>query len=264
MKHTIYILAAATCILLSCNNGNHQHQDREEGLKNEVIVLGTIHGQHLTEEEYSIEVLTALIRAIAPDIILTEIPPDRFPVAMKEFLEKDTITESRVIRFPEYVDVIFPLSREMGFEIIPTAGWTQEMADNRREKLKAISEDSSRAEEWQKLLKAGKKSEFLIKATGREFDPYWINSEEYDQLSEIELSVYNELFNDELGPGGWDNINQAHYDLISDALNKYQFQGKRILITYGAGHKGWFLRALKKREDIELKTLQEVTASNEK
>ena len=26
--------------------------------------------------------------------------------------------------FPEYADVVFPLTKEMDFEIIPTAGWT--------------------------------------------------------------------------------------------------------------------------------------------
>jgi len=178
---------------------------------------------------------------------------------MKEFLENDSISEPRVVRFPEYIDVIFPLSKTMDFEIIPTAGWTKEMADDRREKLKAIRLDSNRVDEWNKLTLAGQKSDSLIKASRSEFDPYWINSDEYDRLVEIELSVYNELFNEELGLGGWDNINQAHYALISQALEKYKFQGKRILITYGAGHKGWFLKALKKRNDIELKTLLEVT-----
>ena len=97
-----------------------------------------------------------------------------------------------------------------------------------------------------------------MKASGLEHDPYWINTDEYDRISEIELSVYNELFNEELGRGGWDNINSAHYGYIDDALDEYEYQGKRILITYGAGHKGWFLKELKKREDIELKTLQEL------
>lgn len=251
MKNKLYILGLALLLLVSC----HTKKDEVEELKNEVIVLGTIHGQHLTQSQYSIEVLTAMIRKIAPDIILTEIPPDRYSIAMQEFLQTGKITEARVVRFPEYVDVIFPLYKDMGFEIIPTAGWTKEMSDQRNKQLKAISEDPARASEWQQLQQAEKKSSALIKATGREFDPYWINSDAYDQLAEIELSVYNNLFNDELGAGGWDNINAAHYALISQALDEYKFQGKRILITYGAGHKGWFLRKLKQRNDIELKTI---------
>ncbi|MFK8104336.1 MAG: hypothetical protein AB8G15_17545 [Saprospiraceae bacterium] len=234
---------------------------KKEAQPNEVLVLGTIHSGHLREASYNLEVLTTLIQAINPDVILTEIPPDRFPIAAKEFAEKDTITEPRVKRFPEYVDVIFPLSKTMDFEIIPTAGWTKEMADQRRDQLAAIQKDSSRATEWAALTRAGQLSDSLLTASGRSSDPYWINSDAYDELVEIELSVYNELFNEELGLGGWDNINEAHYHYIAKALDEYTGQGKRMLITYGAGHKGWFLRALKKRTDIQLISLAEAVKS---
>lgn len=225
---------------------------------NEVIVIGTIHGGHLEHPEFGITVFKDLIRQIKPDIILTEIPPDRFDAATKEYQEKDTVTEARVSRFPEYVQVIFPLTKEMDFKIIPTAGWTKSMADARSQKLKEISEDSTRIGDWKEYLRAVHASDSLIKASGRAYDPYWINSPEYDSLAEIELRVYNRLFNEELGAGGWDNINKTHFSYIAKALDDYSNQGKRILITYGAGHKGWFLRELKKRTDIKLLSLQEV------
>ncbi len=226
---------------------------------NEVIVLGTIHGGHLQHPEFGIKIFKNLIREINPDIILTEIPPDRFDAAFREYQEQDTVTEARVSRFPEYVQVIFPLTKEMDFKIIPTAGWTKSMADARSAKMKAISEDSLRKAEWQEYLQAVHISDSLIKASGRAFDPYWINSPAYDSLAEIELRVYNRLFNEELGAGGWDNINKTHFSYIAKALDTYAYQGKRILITYGAGHKGWFLRELGKRSDIRLRSLGEVT-----
>ncbi len=240
-------------IVFSCQHGKEQADKR-----NEVLVLGLIHSGHRTQKEFSIDVLTKLIRDINPDVILTEIPPDRFPKAMKEFTELDTIMEPRVIRFPEYVDVIFPLTKEMDFDIIPTAGWTREMADARSKKLREISQDSSRVEEWTAYTNANKKADSLMEASGRRYDPYWINSDAYDEAAEVRLGTYNELFNDELGPGGWDNINESHYSYIANALDSLTNQNKRILITYGAGHKGWFLRALKKRDDIRLVTLQEL------
>ena len=52
--------------------------------------------------------------------------------------------------------------------------------------------------------------------------------------------------------GGWENINIAHYWNIEKALEKYRHQGKRFLVIYGAGHKGWFLRQLEKRDDIAI------------
>lgn len=238
--------------LVSCGNSTKNETKVDLGIKNEVMVLGMIHSGHITSKQYGTHALKKIIKEINPDYILTEIPPDRYPAAANEFIEKDTITEPRVIRFPEYVDVIFPLTKEMDFEIIPTAGWTKEMADDRSQKLRAISNDSLRTSDWGAYLTAGKKSDSALNALGERDDPYMINSEAYDKAVEIELSVYNRLFNDELGDGGWDNINAKHYHYIEKALDSLKNQGKRILITYGAGHKGWFLRALKKREDIEI------------
>ena len=110
----------------------------------------------------------------------------------------------------------------------------------------------ARKADWDAYTAANKLSDDTLKATGRENDPYFIHTDEYDRIGDIGLQVYNKLFNAEIGLGGWENINIAHYWNIEKALEKYQYQGKRILITYGAGHKGWFLRELRKRDDIKL------------
>ncbi len=220
--------------------------------KNEVIVLGTIHSGHLTDPVYNVEYLKKLIRKINPDYILTEIPPDRFEAAMSGFRKDGVITEPRVKVFPEYVNVIFPLTKEMKFEIIPTAGWTKFMNDDRNRILKAISENPARKADWDEYQAANKRSDEMLKATGKENDPYFIHTDEYDRIEDIGLQTYNRLFNAEIGLGGWENINIAHYWNIEKALEKHRFEGKRILITYGAAHKSWFLRQLRKRDDIKL------------
>ena len=160
-------------------------------------------------------------------------------------------------QFPEYVDVIIPLTKEMDFTLIPTSAWTEEMANDRLTKMRAIRDDANREYEWRKYGLAKYIADSIKEASGRQYDPYWINSPAYDDASEIALRVYNELFNEELGPGGWDNINKAHYENIEKALKEYTNQGKRIVITYGAGHKGWFLRKLRERDDIKLISLGE-------
>lgn len=250
MNKLLYILIIF--FLLSCNTDK----------QNEVLVLGLIHGKHLTEPEFSTDVLREMVRKIDPDVILTEIPPDRFEKAMTTFGETGVVNESRVAQFPEYIDVIIPLTNEMDFTIIPTAAWTEEMANARLEKMRAIRDDPAREYDWQKYGFARHLADSIKEASGRQYDPYWINSSAYDDAGEIALSVYNDLFNEELGLGGWDNINKAHYANIEKALNEYSNQGKRILITYGAGHKGWFLRELKKRKDIKLIGLEDVMGSN--
>lgn len=220
--------------------------------KNEVLVLGTIHGGHYTDSLYTTAYLEKLIRQIRPDYILAEIPPDRFANAMAGFKRDDSISEPRVMRFPEYVAVVFPLIKEMNFEIIPTAGWTKPMADERTAKLQTISKDPLRTEDWAAYTTANNMSDSVYQATGRVNDPYFIHTHTYDSIQDIALQTYNRLFNVELGLGGWENINIAHYWNIEKALEKHRYKEKRFLIIYGAGHKGWILRQLKKRDDIEI------------
>ena len=232
--------------------GCQSNQDTPTKPLNEVLVLGAIHSGHLKDSVYNVAYLDRLIRAIDPDYILTEIPPDRMQAAMDGFIRDDSISESRVARFPEYADVVFPLTKEMDFEIIPTAGWTRTMANDRSQKLRAIREDPNRAEDWKAYTEANQKSDSLYKATGKVNDPYFIHTQAYDDIQDVGLQMYNKLFNDELGLGGWENINIAHYWNIEKALEKHRYEGKRFLIIYGAGHKGWFLRELRKRDDIQL------------
>jgi len=224
----------------------------EQKPKNEVLVLGAIHGGHLTDSVYNTAYLDKLIRNINPDYILAEIPPDRMEEAMAGFKKDDSISEPRVMRFPEYVDVVFPLTKEMDFEIIPTAGWTKPMADERSAKLRAIRDDTTRTADWNAYLEGNRLSDSMYKSTGKINDPYFIHTHRYDSIQDLALQPYNRLFNVELGLGGWENINIAHYWNIEKALEKHRYEGKRFLIIYGAGHKGWLLRQLRKRDDIQL------------
>lgn len=249
-KITHLALLSFAFTLLCCKKAAKKEQATQP--KNEVLVLGTIHGGHLTDPVYTTDYLDRLIREIDPDFILAEIPPDRFEEAMNGFISDDSISEPRVMRFPEYTDVVFPLTKQMDFEIIPTAGWTKPMADERTAKLKAISTDSSRTDDWKAYQQGNRSSDSLYQSTGKVNDPYFIHTHSYDSIQDIALQPYNRLFNVELGLGGWENINIAHYWNIEKALEKYRYQGKRFLIIYGAGHKGWFLRQLRKRDDIEL------------
>ena len=250
MKYSLHLLSLML-FLTNCSNKMVVNEINQK-LKNEVIVLGTIQGDHLLQEEYGVEVLKELIVKIAPDIILAEIPPDHFEKAYDEFLLTDSVSDPRVKKFPEYTHVIFPLSKELEFEIIPTSGWTQEMADARSEKLNSININ----EDWKNKITAfnitSSLSDSLLAASGRAFDPYWIHTKEYDRIINIKMRAYEKLFRKELGDGSWQNTYKSHYSNIEAALDDYQFQEKKILITYVAHHKGWLLRELSKRKDINL------------
>ena len=220
--------------------------------KNEVIVLGMIHSGHNTSEIYGLDRLDKAFRKIDPDYVLTEMPPNRFDRAQADWAEYGEIREPRIKRFAEYVGMLYPRFNDMNFTIIPTAGWNTHMNDFRRAALGRLSEDPSRAEQWQAYQKSTQELEKKLEAGGGD-DPLFIHSEEYDSIiKEGYGGPYQQYFNDDLGTGGWKTINEAHYANIDKALNKHTGEGKRFVITYGAGHKYWILQELRKRKDITI------------
>jgi hypothetical protein len=220
--------------------------------RNEVIVLGMIPGEHRTSERYGLDVLRRLLREIRPDYALTEIPPNRFEVAKAEFEQTGGVSESRVRVFPEYVDVMFPLTRQIPFDIVPTSAWNAYMNSYRSAALAKLPADPARAADWAVYQQALARRDSVLAAEGRPDDPRFIHTDRYDAIMEIAYEPYDRLFNDDLGPGGWGSINRGHMAHINRVLDEHRGEGKRFVITYGAGHKGWILRELRRRDDIVL------------
>lgn len=223
---------------------------------NIVTVVGAIHGQHRRSDIYSLEVLKTAIVKFNPDFILVELPPERFAKASANYEEFGEVRESRADDFPELIDVVFPLRQELGFEIVPVAAWTQKIADDRRAALTQLKKDPARAKDWATHQAAI--ASYNRAVSGRSGDPLFIHSEAYDGAVKARQDVYEKMFGDDLGSGGWQNINAAHYQKIAVALDDVKGQEKRILILYGAWHKYWFLEQLETRDDIQLRGAAEL------
>jgi len=216
--------------------------------KTEVCVLGMIHGDHVESKRWGIPQVTATLRALAPDAVLAKIPPDRYPRAAKEFARSGKIEEPRVLRFPEYTASLFPLQKQMKFEIVPCAAWTEPMAKDRGAKLAR----------WQTVrpgdtaaMNAGMDSiDPLLEEFGFLDDPRLIHCATYDEIVKEGLEPYDRIFNDDLGLGGWANINAAHWALLEQAIDARP--GQRLVITFGGWHKYWFLERLRERDDVVL------------
>lgn len=224
--------------------------------KTQVYVMGVIHSNHLESEAYSLQVLEAAIRKAAPDVILTEIPPDRIDQAITSFEATGEVVEARTQVFPEYTDVVFPLSREMDFRILGTAGWTREIATSRAQALRRIQNDPARAAQWAEHRAAIRTFSKGLAGSrgvaGRGDDPRFIHTPEFDALAKASRGPYERYFDKDLGAGGWSQINRAHTDLIHSQLDAISGRGLRVLITFGTAHKYKILESLEGRDDIEL------------
>lgn len=223
-----------------------------------VYVLGTIHGLHRDSVLYSLDVFADALRRAAPDRLLAEIPPYSIAEAYRTFAETGRVTESRTRVFPEYLDVAFPLLREMDFEIVGTAGWTRKIASDRSAALRRIANDPARADQWAEHIAARRALAAATQERGD--DPAFIHTPEYDALVERGQTPYQQFFDDDLGRGGWTQINAAHNTLINMALDNMPGTGSTAVITYGGWHKYMILRALSLRTDIILRDARELFA----
>ncbi len=216
------------------------------GAQTEVAVIGTIHSGHRSSQVYSLAVLEQMIRDLQPDAVLVEIPPDRLAAAAEQFAETGGITEPRVRVFPEYTDVLFPLQAELGFEIVACAGWTEEMNQERRAKMQVLR--TERPEEQAQISEGRNAASAAHAGLGDPNDPRVIHTVAYDEIVRAGMRPYDELWNDEIGLGGWTNINIAHWTLLEKAIDARP--GQRLVITFGSWHKYWFNDRLRECEDI--------------
>ncbi len=222
----------------------------ERGERTEVTVIGMIHSGHRTSNKYPLSLIKTVVRNIKPDIILTEIPPSRTAAALSSYKDTGKVTEQRTRAFPEYTDAIIPLQQELGYVIKGTAAWTPDIASTRRTALNRIRDNPARADQWQAWQKA--QNTFRNTLNGRGDDPFFIHSKAYDQAVEARYQPYMQYFETDIGKGGWQSINRAHWANIAAELDAVKGEGKRVLITYGGFHKYWFLRELEKRSDVAL------------
>jgi len=222
--------------------------------RTEVFVMGMVHGSHRTSPTYPLGRIRAVVEAIDPDIILTELPTDRYQQALDGFRRTGKVTEARAQAFPEYTDVIIPMTKTHAFEVLGVARWTKAEADGRKAKLAAIERDPARRQQWQ-AWEASQKA-FTDALDGRSSDPLFIHTPEYDRLVEARYAPHERYFDADLGSGGWDATNKAHWANISAALDRIKGQHKRVLITFGAFHKYRILRELKQRKDVVVRDIR--------
>ena len=215
-----------------------------------VAVVGAIHGQHRSSERYSLDVLREAIVKFDPDIVMVELSPESYVKASANFDQFGQVRESRADDFPELTDVVFPLRKDLGFEMIPVAAWTPEIASERRVTEKRLEKDPARAKDWDEYQAAVRRYSKAV--SGRSDDPAFIHSSAYDAAVRARQETYERLFGADLGVGGWRAINAAHLANISGALDAVKEQKKRTLILFGAWHKYKILEALEARQDVFL------------
>lgn len=219
----------------------------QQGLT-QVYVMGMLHGGHRTSKAYPLSLIRQTVENLDPDVIISELPKSRYREALDSYRRTGTVTERRALAFPEYSQVIIPMTRTHKFELVGAAAWTPQIAARRSEVEARLAADPSRAEQWRAWEAA--QAQFRKTVDGRADDPRFLHSDAFDEAAQRRFMPYVRYFERDLGASGWDAINAAHWRNIAAELDRIKGQGKRVLITFGALHKHRILAALKKRDDV--------------
>lgn len=218
----------------------------------QVSVMAMTHGGHLNSAVWGLREVEAAARAFAPEVLCKEIAPDRWGRIDRELRDQDVIEDPRVLRFPEYREVLLRLRREVNYTIEPCAGWSLKMSDLRATRIQDFETmdawDADRQAYADELAELHRRTPPARGYT--DDDPGYLHSEASDAAQRAELALYDRYQNDMIGPGGWTNINFAHYRQVDRAIRAHP--GKRILITFGAGHRYRLMDQLRRRDDVEL------------
>lgn len=84
-----------------------------------------------------------------------------------------------------------------GFELVPCAAWTKEMADARRRKLGRLAQE--RPDDHAEMLAAQEGVDACVAGAGSPDDPFFIDSAAYGACVKKGMEPYDRLFTDELG-----------------------------------------------------------------
>ena len=225
--------------------------------KTEVAVLAAIHSGHLKSKAYSVRVVIDIVRRYKPEIVLVEVPPDQYNASVERIdktgfktTKKDLAGLRWISAFPEIYRGIIPLRKEMKFRIEPVSGWTPAASGERRKFWKDRGNESD-VREMRRVWEAVRSALNEIRARENDTEnPKFLNSQHLTDLRQLERTAWSACFDKGLGRGGEVAINEAHWKNIAKQLDTWR--GKRVLIVYGAAHRYWFLRELRRRRDVTL------------
>ncbi len=85
----------------------------------------------------------------------------------QDLRERDVIEDPRVQVFPEYTDLILRLAGDVGYQVVPCAGWTREMSDLRSVRIGQFEKTGSRASERSTPTNTGSSNRWPSVTTSR-------------------------------------------------------------------------------------------------
>jgi tetratricopeptide (TPR) repeat protein len=207
-----------------------------------VLVVGTIHGNHESNPNYSFSDLVNILAAYTPDAICVEIRPE-------DFRQRSYLKEMMMA-------AIFGLDR--GLKVYPVDWWGAGDDRARRSAYMKTPEYEAKFKEEERLVAANEVMQEFDKTHGS-LGKIWnenregyafFNGEEYNRYIEEMYAVSMAVYGDGPMNLSYRTRNERILELIENAVEENP--GRRVIVLTGAEHKHYFDRALATLPGVEL------------
>ena len=216
--------------------------------KTQVLVIGTIHGSHSDNPNYSYQDLVDILGTYKPDAICVEIPPSYF--RKRSYLKEMMIAS------------IYGFDNNK--KVYPIDWWTD--TDDRGERQKYVQTDEYKikSQKQDSLEKANTIMQDFIKKYGS-MDKIWnenkmgyefFNGKDYNNYIQEMYTISVSVYGDGCMNLSSEKRNAKMLEMIDSAI--IENKGKRIIVLTGAEHKYYFDDVLSKRKDLALVDFKEI------
>jgi hypothetical protein len=213
-----------------------------------VLVIGTIHGNHESNKNYSYQDLLNILTTFQPDAICVEIPPNYF---RKESYLKEMMMAA-----------IYGI--ENSIKVYPIDWWPS--GDDRAyiSEYEKTEEYKLKEKQYCELEKSNEIMQSFYKKYGS-LDSLWnenklgyqfFNGEEYNDYIREMYKINVAVFGDGPMNLSYKTRNNKMLELINNAVTENK--NKRIIVLTGAEHKHYFDIELTKRTDLKLIKLKDI------
>jgi len=232
---TVLILIASS--IFACNQNQDKRIDNTQ-----ILVVGTIHGNHNTNPNYSFQDVLNILGTFNPDVICVEIPPSYF--RKRSYLHEMMLA------------TIYGLDHKKA--VYPIDWWTPGDDRAKRDEFMKTVEFETKEKQISELVEANSIMQNFIKKYGS-MDSIWdenkrsytfFNGKEYNDYIKEMYAVSMAVYGDGPMNLSYETRNNKMLELINNATKENK--GKRIIVLTGAEHKHYFDIALSKQAGLKV------------
>jgi hypothetical protein len=239
------LLALLFASSLGCGSASHFHGSTQRvPERTEVVYLPTLHRQHLEADDYDLRHLRRLVRAIAPDVVLFEVPPALMPRVSAANEAGRAMWDPWVSRRPEVTEVFLRLRSHLHYQLVPVSGLTPAATRDFRAYFEAHPSGPD-VDYYRRALRA-------VRVLREEDDPTedsgYALSPAYRRLVGWPRQALSTAAEDELGEAGPRRLVHAHFEKMREAIAAHP--GERILVAFDAADAWYLVPRLRRLPDV--------------